>query len=160
MLKIAGGTGLVIFGLHGQTESDRQAGPVSLIQVRHIQFGRLPSQTSVVSFFVSQQPLHYAKSMLHFGPDRGFSTLNLSGGILLAAAQLSQLRRAAVDSIFDFPALARIPLSKKAHRKARGNFAAFLFFAIAVGNQSADSLIPAIFSASSFCPGCYPGERS
>ena len=90
----------------GQSESGRQAGPVSQDQVcqckQHIQFCGLLQQPSVSGFPVLESALDHSENVLDFCSDRGlltFTALDLrlgTSGIVLG------LRRAAVDFMPDF----------------------------------------------------------
>ena len=92
----------------GQSESSRQAGPVSQNQIcqskHHIQFGGLLLQTVVSCLPVSESALNYHENMLDFCSNRGllpFTTLHLSLG---TSGQNSLINSAAVlPPVADLP---------------------------------------------------------
>ena len=93
------------FYRRGQTESSRQAGPVSQNQIRQrehdIEFCLLFSKPSVSGFLVFDLTLHNSENVFHLRPDRRFLTFPALDLTLGTIRLVFALRRPAIDYVLD-----------------------------------------------------------
>lgn len=88
-----------------RSELDRQARPVSQIQIRqcehHVQFCSLLSQTSVSCLSVPEDTFYHAEYVFHFGPNRRFCVFFFLSCVVAAFAELLNLGRSSVDLVLN-----------------------------------------------------------